>query len=76
MGGVQGISSSGVASDESAQCTEEGTLHFHSFISLEQVGNRDLGHLYMLTLVLLLLPPPLLPLLLFHVHRQIECFQY
>lgn len=29
MEGVQGISSSGVASDESAQCTEEGTLHFY-----------------------------------------------
>jgi hypothetical protein len=76
MGGVQGTSSSGVASDESAKCTEEGTLHFYSFISIEQVGNRDLGHLYMLMLLLLLLPPPLLPLLLFHVHKQIICFQY
>lgn len=28
MGGVQGISNSGVASDESAQYTKEDTLHF------------------------------------------------
>lgn len=74
MGGVQGTSSSGVASDESAKCTEEGTLHFNSFVSLKQVGNRDLGHSYMLMLLLLL--PSLLPLLLFHVHKQIICFQY
>lgn len=70
MGGVQGISSSGLASDEPAQCTEEGTLQFYSFISLEEVGNRDLGHSHMLTL-LLLLPP-----FLFHVHNQIVWFQY
>lgn len=75
MGGVQGISSSGLASDEPAQCTEEGTLQFYSFISLEEVGNRDLGHSHMLTL-LLLLPPPLLPPFLFHVHNQIVWFQY